>query len=382
MGSRIEKYMSENELNLKQISLSWLKEIVFPLWLKEGVNSQTNIFTENLSFEGKAQVTPRRALVQARQIYSFAEGARLHVLDQVLAKQIVESSTRSFISSYSLEDGSYVHSVNQDGQHLNLDVDLYTQAFALFGLAQAFEISQGAEFKESALKLYSYLNTQRRNKAGGFTEIKDKKLLYQSNPPMHFFESALAWLKIDSDPIWKSLADELYELCTDKFIDSRTGLLAEHFDQDWKPLRTNEQFIFEPGHMYEWSWLFYQYRKLVSGDNEQSRSLFSLAEQLGLTANQELAFDEIWSNGKVNKSSSRFWPQCERIKSDVILNEHKVADVAMKSLMDNFLDMKRGLWKDTLLEPGQYADIPVKASSLYHIINAISEYVALRPKTF
>ena len=374
--------MSEQDLNLKQISLSWLKEKVFPLWLKEGVDSQANFFIENLNFEGKAQVTPRRALVQARQIYSFAEGARLHVLDQALAKQIVESSTRSFIKLYSLSNGAFVHSVSNDGKHLNFDVDLYTQAFALFGLAQAFEFSQGAEFKVAALKLYSYLNTERRNKAGGFTEIKDKKLLFQSNPHMHLFESALAWLKIDSDPIWKSLANELYDLCTDKFIDSKTGLLAEHFDQNWKPIRTDDNFIFEPGHLYEWSWLFYQYRKLIHGDNEESRSLFNLAEKFGLSANQELAFDEIWSNGKVNKSSSRFWPQCERIKSAAILNENKVADVAMKSLMDHFLDMNRGLWKDTLLESGQYADIPVKASSLYHIINAISEFVAVRPKTF
>lgn len=372
--------MSNQKLNLKQDSLNWLKERVFPLWLREGVNFDGNYFIENLSFDGRAQNSARRALVQARQIYSFAEGARLRVINEVTAREIVESHTQSFIKTYSLDSGAFVHSVNAEGKHLNLDVDLYTQAFAIFGLAQAYEFSKNPAFKEAALKNYSYLERSRRNGSGGFTEIKDNKVLFQSNPHMHLFEAAVAWLKIDTSPEWKKLADELYELSTNQFIDSKTELLAEHFDQNWKPIRTDNNFIFEPGHMYEWSWLFYQYRQLVAGDNEESRSLFQQAEKLGLSENQELAYDEVWSNGKVNKSSSRFWPQCERIKSAVILHEGKVADIAMKSLMDHFLLMDRGLWRDTLLVAGQYAEIPVKASSLYHIIMAISEYVELRPK--
>jgi mannose/cellobiose epimerase-like protein (N-acyl-D-glucosamine 2-epimerase family) len=106
-----------------------------------------------------------------------------------------------------------------------------------------------------------------------------------------------------------------------------------------------------------------------------------LAEKFGVTnPSRALAFDEIWSDGRVHKRSSRFWPQCERIKAAVVLGEGKIADIAMQALIENFLMLKEGLWKDTLLESGEYGDQPVKASSLYHIINAISEYAEHRPK--
>lgn len=371
-------HQAKSYQKLIQDTLFWLKEKVFPLWLAEGVDHDSGIFVENLSFDGKALNSLRRCLVQARQIYAFSEGARLKVLDDQLARKLVIASTRSLIQSYSLPSGAFVNSVDIDGQHLNRDVDLYTQAFVLFALARTYEVSQDQNFKKVALKLVTYLLNERRNSAGGFTEIKENKTLFQSNPHMHLFEAVISWLKIDSDSVWKSLAEELYNLCTTRFIDGATGILAEHFDKDWQPLRVNGHFLFEPGHHYEWSWLFVQFQQLIPGRNNYSKKLFDLAERMGLTANGELAFDEVWSDGKVNKKSSRFWPQSERIKSAVVLRETGIADVAMKSLIKNFLLMEQGLWQDTKLESGRYSDQPVKASSLYHIINAISEYVTFR----
>ncbi len=372
--------MPNQTQNLALQSLQWLREKVFPLWLSVGVDHKSGIFVENLSCDGIPQNTARRSLVQARQIYAFSEGFRLEVIDKSLIKDLIDKSSRSFVSSYALPNGAIVHSVGPDNQHQNVDLDLYSQAFAIFGLAQSYRISPKAELKAAALKILKYLHGSRKNPAGGFTEIKSNKITFQSNPHMHLFESAIAWLAIDKDPAWAKLAAELFELCTKRFIDSKTGFLAEFFDENWNPIRENGNFVFEPGHHFEWSWLFNQYRKLVPGENQYSRKLFDLAEKFGLSSDKNLALDEIWSNGEVKKRSSRFWPQCERIKAAVVLGESKIADQSMKSLMDNFLMLQQGLWKDTLLEDGKYADIPVKASSLYHIINAISEYLKHQPK--
>ncbi len=372
--------MPNQTQNLALQSLQWLREKVFPLWLSVGVDTKSGIFVENLSYDGVPQNTARRSLVQARQIYAFSEGLRLDVLDKSLIKDLIDKSGRSFISSYALPNGAIVHSVGPDNKHQNVDLDLYSQAFAIFGLAQAYMISPKAEFKAAALKILKYLYDGRKNPAGGFTEIKNNKISFQSNPHMHLFESAIVWLAIDKDPIWAKLAAELFELCTKKFIDSKTGYLAEFFDENWNPIRANGNFFFEPGHHFEWSWLFNQYHALVPGENPYSRKLFDLAEKFGLSSDKKLALDEIWSSGEVKKGSSRFWPQCERIKAAVVLGESKIADQSMKALMDNFLMLQQGLWKDTLLEDGKYADVPVKASSLYHIINAISEYQKHQPK--
>lgn len=361
-------------LSLQQDTMNWLKNRVFPLWSTNGFDRTAGTFIESLNFEGQALISPLRALVLARQIYSFAEGLRLQSIEKNLALKLIEQSTEYFITKYSLPDGSFVHSVDKNG-HLNKDRDLYSQAFAIFALAHAYEFIPRADFKTAALKVVSYLQTERKNSLGGYTEIKGGKVLFQSNPHMHLFESALAWVKIDSDPTWKELAQEIHDLCRTKFIDNKTQFLAEHFNEKWEPIKENGNFIFEPGHHFEWSWLFYQYQQLIGTDCKAvSESLFKSAEQYGLSTNGELAFDEIWSNGIPNKKSSRFWPQTERIKAAVVLNRPESADKAMKALVQHYLLMEKGLWRDTRLEDGSYADIPVKASSLYHIINAISEY--------
>lgn len=361
-------------LSLQQDTMNWLKNRVFPLWSTTGFDSKAGTFIESLNFEGQALSTPLRALVLARQIYSFAEGVRLQAIEKSSALKLIEQSTDYFIKNYSLPNGAFVHSVDKNG-HVNKDTDLYSQAFAIFALAHAYEFIPKAEYKTAALKLVSYLHAERRNPAGGYTEIKGGKVLFQSNPHMHLFEAALAWAKIDLDSTWKKLAQELHDLCRSQFIDAKTHFLAEHFNEKWESIKEDGQFIFEPGHHFEWSWLFYQYQQMTGTDcSAVSESLFKTAEQYGLSAHGELAYDEIWSNGTPHKKSSRFWPQTERIKAAVVLKKFDSADKAMKALIQHYLVMDKGLWRDTRLENGSYADIPVKASSLYHIINAISEY--------
>lgn len=365
----------------KRNALKWLSEKVFPLWSAEGIDSQSGAFVESISFAGKAENSSRRALVQARQIYSFVEAWRLDVIKKDRLKPIIQRAIHAWIKLYRQPSGAFIHSVNTAGKPMNTDLDLYTQAFVLFGLAQAYEVfqsdeSQAHEIKSQALKVLNYLKTERKNPAGGgYTEIKNGELLYQSNPHMHLFEAALAWTRLESDPQWRSLSDELYQLCCQKFIDSSTGFLAEHFDQNSQPLREGNRFIFEPGHHYEWAWLFVQYEKITGqsvGDRPQN--LFELAEKFGLTPDKTLAYDEILSDGKVKKNTSRFWPQCERIKAAVALKNFEVADEAMKALFNHFIISDQGLWKDNLTN----TEGPAKGSSLYHIINAISEYVQFR----
>ncbi|MBC7742150.1 MAG: AGE family epimerase/isomerase, partial [Bdellovibrionaceae bacterium] len=228
-----------------------------------------------------------------------------------------------------------------------------------------------------ALKTLQYLYSERALKNGGFSEIKNSITLYQANPHMHLFEAALAWVKIDFDPCWRKLSDELYQLCIGKLIDPETGFIAEHLDEHWKPLRENGIFVFEPGHHYEWAWLIMQYQQITGVEvGQQPKKLFDLAERFGLNSEKKLAYDEILSNRSVKKMSSRFWPQCERIKAAMVLGHPEVASTAMNALFANYIVPNEGLWRDTLLESGQYESQPAKASSLYHIINAISEYTS------
>ncbi|WP_413292184.1 AGE family epimerase/isomerase [Bdellovibrio sp. HCB185ZH] len=373
-----------------EFSKNWLTQNVFPLWSEKGIDRKNGGFVESLTFEGEPMDLPRRAMVQSRQIYSFLTGLRMKTVSKEVASFAVNQGAKYMVEKFSQPSGAFIYSVNPDGTPKSLNPDLYTQAFALFGLAQAYQLDPKPEYKTRAKELVKYLYRERSVKAGGFTELDEKGTVsYKSNPHMHMFESAIAWMQIDKDQEWWKLGDELAQLALTKFIDPQTGVLGEYFDENWNHLRENGRFIYEPGHQFEWSWLFSLYQDLTGQDCKAVRhKLFLLAEKHGTDPVRKIAYDEMWSDFTPKLISSRFWPQCERIKAaarlatEVPAHEkaayQKGADDGMDTLFKFFETPKKGMWYDQLSAQDTFSGNSSKSSSLYHIINALEEYVNLR----
>lgn len=360
---------------MKDEAKRWLKEDVFPLWLARGVDWKNGGFFECLSLDGEPMPDPRRAMVQARQIYSCRTGIDLGVCDAGQAAHAIEGAIQELMARYSLPNGAFAHAVDEHGAVQNSTPDLYTQAFALFGMANAYALLRDPKIKARALGLYRYLHSDRRAPAGGFTEQKGGPVLFQSNPHMHLFEAAICWMELDDDNTWKSLAQEVLSLCLEKFIDKGTGALCEHFTSAWEPQLEGNRFLFEPGHHCEWAWLIKKYECLSGEDfGDVAANLFALSEVHGRCPQRKALIDEVWSDFTPKSESARFWPQCERIKAAVRLDAVASADEGMKGLWHYFATPTKGLWFDTWQHSGLFKHQPAKASSLYHIISAIAEY--------
>jgi mannose/cellobiose epimerase-like protein (N-acyl-D-glucosamine 2-epimerase family) len=361
-------------------SHEWLKNHAIPLWLENGIDWTKGGFFEELSFEGAAVEGNKRALVQARQIYSFRVAKNLNLLPTDRAVKIIRHGAEFLMSRCSLPSGGFLHSVDSDGKPVNPVPELYTQAFGIFGLANAFaeepDSQQRTQFRDRARAVVNFLKRDRRVAAGGFNEIRNSAFTYESNPHMHLFEAALSWMEVDQDPIWRTLADEVLHLCLTRFIVD--DHLCEHFDENWQPITSNNRFVFEPGHHYEWAWLMGRYEKLTGKNLLPIRNkLFESHAKECVSTVEKLAFDEMWSDNTPKTKSSRFWPQCERIKAASQFKNKQVAQEAMEALFLFFETDKPGLWMDRRLESGKFTDQLPKASSLYHIIGAISEGLTL-----
>lgn len=354
----------------------WLSEHAYPLWLERGPDRERGGFIEALSLAGAPlHGLPRRSMVQARQMYSFRLGAERGLCDRARAEDAIESGLRSLLRDFSDPSGGFIHSVDADLKPLDRRMDLYAQAFTLFGLAQAHRLRPREDVRKRARALVEYLRRERAVRGGGFTELGTQgEILYQSNPHMHLYEAALAWLDQDDAPEWARLADELLDLALSKFIDAETGLLGEHFDENWSPARENGRFLFEPGHQYEWSWLMGVHETLSGRDlSAMRRRLYDPSEARGISPDRRAVYDQLWSDFDVRLKSSRFWPQGERIKAAASLGDLRAADEACETLF-RFLDTSvPGLWYDTWEADGGFKDQPVKASSLYHIAGAFCE---------
>lgn len=372
-------------------SLHWLRDVAYPLWFAHGIDAKHGGFYEALQENGTPAKLPIRTMVQARQIYSFCLAARMNILPPENVEPEIRSAMDFVIARMGQPDGSFAHMLDHGSGAINPARELYTQAFILFALSQAYGLTKEPRYRARGLEVVKYLRRERSNPARGFTEIKEGVTSYASNPHMHLLEAAIGWMEVDTAHEWHELADELVTLAEEKFIDPKTGLLAEEFNADWTRILVNDRFVWEPGHQFEWAWLLGNYQRLTGATrlSEKRKKLFANAEAFGQHKDRGVAVDEVWSDLTVKKASARFWPQCEWIKAAVQLGaeatnaaerQHyaRSADDGLAAL-EKYLDQpKAGLWRDTWTDQGEWTGSPVKASSLYHIAGAMAEYVRLR----
>lgn len=364
----------------KEESKEWLSRSALPFWLERGLDHRVGGFVENVSWSGDPLPGSRRCMVQARQIYSMRTAITLGVAEEGAARSAVASGLEVLTRRFSLPSGAFRHSIDESGAPLDETPGLYGQAFALFGLAEGYSLFGEPALAERARSLVTYLRRERRAPGGGYTELENGRVVYRSNPHMHLFEAALAWMERDADPLWRSLADELLELCLGRFLDAGTGVLGENFVESWaREISAEGCFHWEPGHHCEWSWLLGRYQALTGRDLLGPRMrLVELAERHGRDAKRAGALiDQCWSDFTPRLRSARFWPQCERAKASAQLGRAAAASEALRALFRYFAVPVAGLWYDTWEEDGTFREQPVKASSLYHIIGAIAEFQKL-----
>ena len=365
---------------------TWLNEEALPLWWAKGADHVKGGWHETLTMAGEPGPGDRRARVQARQIFVYADAYIRGRPNPGL--KAVEHGLDYLLGKYRRGDGLIRDVVNTDGQPVDETVVLYNQAFALLALATAYEaMGKPAELADDAHDLRRRVGSTLRNAAGGFVESGENP--YQSNPHMHFFEACLAWESVDDDPVWTGLADEIGTLAMTKFIDGEGHFLREFFDAAWNPAAGKPGEVVEPGHQFEWSWLLARWgrRRGRADVIAAARRLFEIGSAHGVDR-RGVAYDEMNLKLEPARPTARLWPQTEHIKAGLIFAEladsaeerqrcEALAASAARALQ-LYLDAPlKGAWKDKLSPDGQFTDEPAPASSFYHItaaIDALADY--------
>jgi len=344
---------------------SWLHTQALPLWYSLGADHRSGGFFEMLDQTGRAVSVPRRARVQPRQVHVFSQ-ARHHGWpgpSHAAARHGFEYLQRIYRRS----DGLYRTLSGPSGESLGEQATVYDQAFALLALASIGE-------EPLALDLLNCLEC-RRHAAGGFRE--DLPHPFQSNPHMHLFESALAWVEAGGSPVWATFADEIVTLALTRFIDSERGFIREFFDSDWRPAGGTAGRRLEPGHQFEWAWLLARWSRL-SGDRRATSAAQALFEcgLKGVDDARGVAVDALYDDYSTMEDQARLWPQAEWLKAALILNKPELALRAAQALAAYLETPVSGLWRDKMNPDGSFVEEAAPASSLYHISSAIWELAA------
>lgn len=361
----------------------WLTTSALPLWWALGADHENGGFHELLDQNGRAPPAPRRARVQARQSFVYAEAARLGW--QGPSREAALHGMRFLRARYLREDGLFRALVDAEGRAIDNGATLYDQSFALLALASLWKVPgapQGA--LEEAIALLDAIERTMRHVAGGFRE--NAASAYQSNPHLHLFEAALAWSEAQGGAVWDALANEIATLALTRFSDPDDGFLREHFTGSWEPALGARGRLVEPGHQFEWAWLLARWGRR-HGDakaEHAARRLFAAGVR-GIDMVRNVAVDALNEDMTVRSSRARLWPQTERLKAALYLHAAGGEDsylaqaVAAAESLWRYLDVPtRGLWRDTLTPTNRFVEEPAPASSLYHIVGAIVALIRFR----
>ena len=362
----------------------WLFDAALPLWWSTGADHANGGFEELLDLEGRPVVAMRRARVQARQVYVYATAGAMGWRGPWQAA--VDHGLDYFIARYFRSDGLVRASVSPVGAPVDDGPVLYDQAFGLLALAAAETGPDGAKATgPRARALLAAIDGHFSLDGLGYRS-GDPARPFQSNPHMHLFEAALAWMAIDPSTIWSELAARIANLAMTRFVDGSSGGLREFFDERWGPAAGVDGTIVEPGHQFEWAWLLYRWgrRTGTAAAITVADRLFEIGASHGIDGGLKVAINAVDDRFAPLDPSARLWPQTERIKAAVLATESSRSgrDRQLLEAIDGIAGLKlyllpNGTWRDKLNPNGLFIDEPAPASSLYHIIGAVAEVTRL-----
>ena len=359
-----------------------------PLWLNNGYDWDVGMWQESLDLEGNPTSENRRARVQGRQTYVFSLAEKLSTCCS--ASNIVQAGFSGIESHFNNENGMLRTILSPDGTVVDDSNKLYDQTFHLLALSSSRDLIMTAT--EDAEKLLTKIIETYRNPDGeGFVE-NCKHQPYQSNAHMHLFEAALSWVEAceeDNVPSgrWRKIAENIAAFSAKTFIDQDGGFLREFFNSNWKPKSGLDGTIVEPGHQFEWAWLFARWAKLNGNQTylKTAKQLFEAGTN-GINSFTGAAVNTLNERLEPVTIASRLWPQTEWLKASLVLFEassgwERLAYLRhieqAHAVLTRFLDTpKPGLWFDTLKGDNTFEHHVSPASSFYHIAGAIDQLMS------
>lgn len=361
---------------------NWFFNAALPLWWSAGFDYDRKTWRESLTL---ATATPtradRRARVQGRQayVYALAEEMGWQGPGHMAATQTFTGVKRRFTN----EKGLLKTLMDDEGTIIDSTTLLYDQTFMLLALAGAAPFLEDAH--QRALQLLDVIDSQfsRPDNVPGYREKGASP--FQSNAHMHLFEACMAWaMQEGTSHRWRETAGHIAVLAADRFVDGESRFLREYFNDRWAGARGERGRVVEPGHQFEWAWLFSRWTRFT-GDRDfldLARRLYD-AGRCGVDAARGVVVDKMDDTLTQTTKQARLWHQTEWLKAAIVLAEdHEgsrkdayAGDVESAwSAVSRYLatDIK-GLWRDKMLEDGSFVEEAVPASTFYHLATALVE---------
>lgn len=354
---------------------TWLRDIALPFWLENGLDPM-GMAWEEMSFDGTPRETGyRRTLVQFRQVYVFAHAAHAGWCPP-------ENACALFFSTCVRArhpEGGFVHRLSPDGDVLDPTRDAYDHAFALLAAGWIYRVSADERALAVARETLAFMQGKMAHPQGGFVEALPTRTPRRQNPHMHIFEALLVLFEASGEAAFIDAARDVLRLFKSRFIAPGGGLL-EYFDGGWTPVKVRDQFIVEPGHHFEWTWLLHEFERLTGEDQaEFIGQLMQFLKPDGIDA-EGLAVAELDEAGRVINPARMLWAQTEALKAYIIEAQRagKVDEARIPAMVEAIFGYflitdPAPLWYEGIEAGGAPIRKRMPATTLYHLTLAFME---------
>jgi len=364
-------------------------EEILPFWADAGFDEVCGVFRERFDFSGcDCPTVPRRAMVQARQIYVYSTAAKDGVFSEGgdLAARAMQRLFDLYLDEKDPRRG-FAFSIDAAGNSVSQIRDSYTHAFVLFSLAALYGLTGEKQFLSAAESTLQFIDRYLIcPDHGGLLDCQPSpESVKRQNPLMHFLEACLALHEAAPEGPYLERAGRIVGLFEARLFQPEAGALPEVFAADWS-LDPSATTYFEPGHHFEWIWLLDWFRRL--GGRVVAQAEDRLWESAGGACGVDprgWCYDTVSLDRRPLKRSTRLWSHAEGAKAGLARYAAGEAQglsfcaQMLQTLNEIFLDRPfPGGWIDHFdanLEPiVSY----VPASSLYHLYGAFREVARLR----
>ncbi len=346
----------------------------FDLWSGVAWDHEKGGFHECVDASGTPVALPRRTRVTARQVFSFASGIELGLVDRDKAMDLVGKGLDQLQGPLRNPTGGWAHKSSSDGKISDPTEDLYDHAFIMLAGATSYRVLKDERGLAIAKAALEHVQTNWRDPDhGGFQEGSAPAAERRANPHMHLLEAFLALYRATQEERYLALAKDIVVLFERRFFDPETDILREFFEADWTPAPGERGELFEPGHHYEWATLLLEFEQASGRDvGSWRRRLIAKANEDGSAGDSQFCLNAALSDGTPVDRNMRLWPQLEKLRA---LTVHKAGAGEVAALFDaiceTYIDpVGPGLLVDEVGPDLAPLDKPVPASMLYHMVTA------------
>lgn len=372
---------------LNKRALDWFFDRALPWWAENSWDKQYGGVVEAFDFQGNDAALPfKRLRVTARQAYVFSHA---HIMGWSDGLDLAERCVRYLTDETWRGDAfGFPRRLMREGAVLDGTIDLYDHAFALFGFAWHARATGSAHSRDWIYRTMDFIERKLRHPSGrGFIHQLPLEGPRLQNPHMHIAEASLAAFETTGDNRFRDIARETVDLFRGHFFDKESGALYESFTEDLDRVPGPDGAIIEPGHQFEWSWILNALRPHLTVDvAPEIRALNKYAETRGVDPETGAVRDAIYDFEVVLTGGSRTWPNTERLKSAIALQDldgvsaEPVINEALSVLMYRYLNTTpSGCWMDAFDARARPTAANVPTSTLYHLALAFSELWRIDP---